>query len=222
MTAVAAAVLFDMDGCLLDSRRGITTSMRHALVSAGHADRDPTDLEQIIGPPMTYTMHQLTGAAIGSPENDALVAGYRAHYSETLVAGTSVFAGIPDALTALAAAGHPLAVATSKPLTFAETLLSSLGLRDLFAHVAAPDFSVRTPDKAQLVRESLSALSATTSIMVGDRKFDIAGGAANGTSTIGVLWGFGSRSELTEAGADALVTTADELPSTVAALLASR
>jgi phosphoglycolate phosphatase len=219
---VTSAVLFDLDGCLVDSRRGITGSMRHALVSAGHADRDPAELEQYIGPPMTYTMHQLTGAEIGSEENDALVAGYRAHYAETLVAGTSVFAGIPEALGALRAAGHPLAVATSKPLGFAETLLAALGLRDHFAHVAAPDPSVRTPDKAQLVAESLSALGATTGAMVGDRKFDILGGAANGLATIGVLWGFGARSELEAAGADALVASASELPGAVAALGVSR
>ena len=216
------AVLFDMDGCLLDSRRGITGSMRHALVSAGHADRDPAELEQYIGPPMTYTMHQLTGAEIGSAANDALVAGYRAHYAETLVAGTSVFDGIPEALAALRAAGHPLAVATSKPLTFAETLLGELGLRACFDHVAAPDFSVRTPDKAELVREALAALGATSGVMVGDRRFDILGGAANGAATIGVLWGFGSREELEEAGADALVAAASELPDAVTALLPGR
>jgi phosphoglycolate phosphatase len=215
-----SAVLFDMDGCLVDSRRGITGSMRHALVSAGHPDREASELEQYIGPPMTYTMHQLTGAEIGSEENDALVAGYRAHYRETLVAGTSVFDGIPEALAALREAGYGLAVATSKPLTFAETLLGELGLRRFFDHVSAPDFSVRTPDKAELVREGLDALGADAGVMVGDRKFDIAGGHAQGLRAIGVLWGFGSREELEAAGADTLVADPGELPGAVAALLA--
>jgi phosphoglycolate phosphatase len=216
---VSDVVLFDMDGCLLDSRRGITTSMRHALVSAGHADRDPADLEHYIGPPMTYTMQELTGAAIGSADNDALVAAYRSHYAETLVAGTEVFDGIPGALRALRDAGHPLAVATSKPLTFAETLLTALGVRDLFGHVAGPDLSVRTPDKALLVREGLDALGAARGVMVGDRRFDIAGGHANALPAIGVLWGFGAREELEEAGADALAEAPGDLPGLVRALL---
>jgi phosphoglycolate phosphatase len=218
----AVAVAFDMDGCLVDSRRGITASLRHALAAAGHPDRPAAELERFIGPPLTYTMFELTGAAIGSAENDALVAGYRAHHADTLVAGTEVFAGIPEALAALRDAGYALAVATSKPLAFAEKLLAAMGLRDAFGHLAAPDFSVRTPDKTALVAEGLAAVGATTGVMVGDRKFDIAGGHGNGLPAIGVLWGFGTRAELEEAGADALVAGAAELPGTVAALLAER
>jgi phosphoglycolate phosphatase len=217
-----AAVAFDMDGCLVDSRRGITASLRHALAAAGHPDREPADLERFIGPPLTYTMFELTGAAIGSAENDALVAAYRAHHADTLVAGSAVFPGIPEALVDLRAAGHPLAVATSKPLAFAEKLLTAMGLRDAFGHLAAPDFSIRTPDKSALVREGLDALGATSGVMVGDRRFDIAGGHGNGLPAIGVLWGFGSREELEEAGADALISSATELPGTVAALLSQR
>jgi phosphoglycolate phosphatase len=213
------AVLFDLDGCVVDSRRGITTSMRHALISAGHADRDPAELERYIGPPMSYSMQELTGAAIGSADNDALIAAYRAHYAETLVDGTEVLGGIPEALQALRDAGHVLAIATSKPLTFAETLLTALGVRDFFGHVAGPDFSVLTPDKAQLVREGLHALGARRGVMVGDRRFDIAGGHANAIPAIGVLWGFGSRGELEEAGADALAEVPDQLPGLVRTLL---
>lgn len=222
MSADAVAVVFDMDGCLVDARRAITASLRHALAAAGHPDREPAELERFIGPPLTYTMFELTGAEIGSAENDALVAGYRAHHGDTLVEGSEVFPGIPEALTALSAAGHPLAVATSKPLAFAEKLLTALDLRDRFGHVAAPGFSVRTPDKTALVREALDALGTSTGIMVGDRSFDIAGGHGNALPAIGVLWGFGSRAELEEAGADALIASAPELPGAVATLLSPR
>ncbi|WP_027005380.1 HAD hydrolase-like protein [Conexibacter woesei] len=216
---MSAAVLFDLDGCLVDSRRGITTSLRHALAAAGLPDRDPADLERFIGPPMSHTMQELTGAVAGTAENDALVAGYRAHYAQTLVAGTEVFAGIPEALADLRAAGHPLAVATSKPLPFARQLLDELGLGPAFGHVAAAPLSSHEPSKAELVAEALAALGTERGVMVGDRRFDVEGGLANGAATIGVLWGFGSREELEAAGASALAAAPAELPGLVAALL---
>jgi phosphoglycolate phosphatase len=170
---------------------------------------------------VTFTMQEITGVPVGTEENDALVAAYRAHYAGTMVAGTDVFDGIPEALAALRADGVALGVATSKPATFAATLLAELGLAELFGHVAAPDLSVRTPDKALLVREGLDALGADRGVMVGDRRFDVAGGQANDLATIGVLWGFGARDELEDAGADALAATPDELPGLVGALLTS-
>lgn len=215
----AAAVLFDLDGCLVDSRRGITTSLRHALKAAGLPDREPAELEQYIGPPLAYTFEQLAGAPSGSAENDALVALYRAHYKDTLVAGTEVFAGIPEALAALRGAGHPLAIATSKPRVFAERLVGELGLGDAFAALAGPGLEGRSPDKAELVATALAELGTTRGVMVGDRRFDVEGGRANGLATIGVLWGFGPRAELEEAGASALAAAPAELPGLVAKLL---
>jgi phosphoglycolate phosphatase len=213
------AVLFDLDGCLVDSRRGFTTSVRHALTAAGLPDREPAELERYIGPPLAYSLEQLAGFPSGSPENDALVAAYRAHYRETLVEGTEVFAGIPEALGALRAAGHVLAVATSKPLPFAQQLIAELGLGEAFSFVSGPDLAERSPDKSVLVATALAALGATRGVMVGDRRFDVEGGAANGLATIGVLWGFGDRAELETAGASALAAAPAELPGLVAALL---
>jgi phosphoglycolate phosphatase len=216
--AAPVAVVFDLDGVLVDSRRAITASIRHALTSNGHPDQPSASLERFIGPPLSLTMAELTGAPIASAANDALVGAYREHYGATLHAGTDLMPGIADALDRLGR-DHVLAVATAKPRVFSEPLLQALGLGGAFAHVAAPDASVRVPDKADAVREAMQAIGAERGVMVGDRAVDVVGGHANGMPVVGALWGFGSRDELEQAGADALAHDATELPGLVAALL---
>lgn len=216
---MTTAVLLDLDGCLVDSRRGITASLRHVLAGAGLPDRSPEELERFIGPPLAYNFEELAGVPIGSPENAALVAAYRAHYDDQVVAGSELFAGIPEALSALRAAGHVLGVATSKPTLYARRLVDAFGLGEAFDHIEGTGMAGTSPGKATLVAAALAALGAERGVMVGDRRFDVEGGQANGLPTIGVLWGFGGRAELEAAGASALAAAPGELPGLVAQLL---
>jgi len=216
---VATAVLLDLDGCLVDSRRGIAASMRHVLAGAGLPDRSPAELERFIGPPLAHNFEELAGVPVGSAENDALVAAYRAHYDGQVIAGSELFAGIPEALAALRAAGHRLAVATSKPTRYARQLVEAFGLAGAIDHVEGTGMTGASASKAELCAAALTALGAQRGVMVGDRRFDVEGARANGLPSIGVLWGFGSRAELEAAGATALATTPAELPRLVAELL---
>jgi phosphoglycolate phosphatase len=216
---VATAVLFDLDGCLFDSRRGITESFRHVLAAAGLPDREPAELERFIGPPLAYNFQEVAGVPVGSAENDALVAAYRADYDDRVVPGSELYAGIPEALAALRAAGHVLAVATSRPARYAQRLVDAFGLDGAFAHVAGTGMAGKSPSKTALVASALTALGMTEGVMIGDRRFDVEGGAANGLATIGALWGFGGRDELQAAGATVLAVAPAELPGLVATLL---
>lgn len=214
-----AAVLFDLDGCLVDSRRGIVASFRHVLAAAGLPDREPAELERFIGPPLAYNFAEIAGVPVGSARNDELVAAYRAHYEDWVVPGSEVYAGIPEALAALRAAGHVLGVATSRPARYAQRLVDAFGLADAFAHIAGTGMTGRSPSKTTLVASALEALGTTRGVMIGDRRFDVEGGTANGLPTIGALWGFGGREELEAAGATALAAAPAELPGRVAELL---
>jgi phosphoglycolate phosphatase len=215
---VGGAVLFDLDGCLVDSRRGIVASFRHVLAQAGLPDREPEELERFIGPPLAYNIQELSGLAAGSAENDALVAEYRRHYDDQVVPGSELYAGIPEALDALRAAGHVLGIATSRPARYAHMLVDAFGLTGAFAHVEGTAMTGRSASKTTLIATALQALGTTRGAMVGDRRFDVEGGAANGLPTVGALWGFGSRDELTAAGATVLAAAPAELPGLVAGL----
>jgi phosphoglycolate phosphatase len=213
-----AAVLFDLDGVLVDSRVAISSCIAHALEAQGLPRPRRESLERFIGPQLTLAFAELTGHPEDSVLVRACLASYRARYREASLRETSVFPGVHLALEALTEE-YRLAVATSKPFVFAEPLLAALALRESFEHVAAPDLDAHRETKEETIRGALSALSASRAVMVGDRSFDIAGAHACGIPAIGVSWGIGSAEELGVAGAEVVVDHPHELPEVIAGLL---
>jgi len=210
------AVLFDLDGVLVDSRAAISGAMNHALAANGFPQRPEAELYRFIGPPLALGFAELTGQPADSAVVVACITGYRERYAVTSVTDTKVFPGIAEALDELAQ-HHRLAVATSKALALAEPLLAGLDLRERFAAVAGPDLSAHAEDKATTIGAALAALDVERGVMIGDRSFDVVGARANGLAAVGVTWGIGSAEEL--ADADAIVDAPADLPAIVDTLL---
>ncbi|MEN3285398.1 MAG: phosphoglycolate phosphatase [Solirubrobacteraceae bacterium] len=216
-----SAVIFDLDGVLVDSRAAISGAMNHALGANGFPRRSAAELYRFIGPPLALGFAELTGQPADSAAVVACVLAYRERYAVTSLTETVVFPGIAEALDELAR-HHRLAVATSKVRALAEPLLAALGLRERFDVVAGPDLGALAEDKATTIGAALAALAALGAergVMVGDRSFDVVGARANGLAAIGVTWGIGSVEELTTAGADAIVDEPAGLPKTVGRLI---
>jgi phosphoglycolate phosphatase len=214
------AVIFDLDGVLVDSRAAITSAINHALAAQGLPRRPEAELHRFIGPPLAVAFAELTGQPVDSAAVAACVTAYRERYAHTSLCETEVVPGMPKALADLERHGHRLAVATSKALALAEPLLVALGLRDRFDTVAGPDLMARTEDKAATIGTALAALGAPDrAVMVGDRSFDIVGARAHGLTSVGVTWGIGSAEELTAARADAIIDAPAQLPPIVDDLL---
>lgn len=210
--SAADAVLFDLDGVLVDSRTAFVRSINAALSEHGLEERPADELLQYLGPPLHRTMELF---AADEAQADALVVSYRARYRSTMADESAVFDGIPEALEELAAT-RPLVVATSKAQALAEPLLEQLGLRERFGAIYGPRLQARDEAKSLTIARALEGLPhARTPVMVGDRKFDVLGARAHAMPCVGVLWGIGSEQELREAGAVALV----EEPSELVALL---
>lgn len=215
MTArfASGAVLFDLDGTLVDSAPGITAAVNATLTGLGEAEVPPADLARFIGPPLHDTFGRLLAQrAPSAAELDAIVADYRARYAVGMVEGSTPYPGIRELLDALVAAGRPLAVATAKAESLARALLEGLGLADRFDAICGPVPPSRDT-KADTVRKALGLLGdrAGEAVMVGDRRHDVEGAQANGLPAIGLLFGFGSRVELSAAGADAFAADVGEL-----------
>lgn len=204
------ALLFDLDGTIVDSRVPYSRCMNYALGAIGQPERAPEDLYQFLGPPI----HETLVEHLGVPEAlvERCIELYRERYAAVGLDETEVFEGMPELLRSL----HgqlPLAVATSKVVTLVTPLLEQLGLLELFDKVAAPAPETINESKAATIASVLTALGRPTSpVMVGDRFYDVDGAREHGIPTIGVLWGVGSEQELREAGAAALVATPAEIP----------
>jgi phosphoglycolate phosphatase len=202
------AVLFDLDGVLVDSRVAFVASINAALEEHGLPAREAVELLDHLGPPLHRTLALF---AADEEQVDALVVSYRARYRSTMAAESAVFDGIPEVLDQLAET-MPLVVATSKSRALAEPLLEQLGLRDRFQAVYGPSLQARDESKSLTIARALEGLPyARRAVMVGDRKFDVLGARAHELPCVGVLWGIGSERELREAGAVAVVAEPSEL-----------
>jgi phosphoglycolate phosphatase len=195
--------LFDLDGTLIDSELGITSSIKHALE---HLDVPaPLDLRSWIGPPLRVSFAPLLGH--DAERVEAAVDHYHDRFSAIGWQEHSVYPGVGELIVSLHEAGHTLAVVTSKPLEHAAPIVESLPFGNYFARIYGPDPSSPLSEKASMIANALMdfEMPAHQAVMVGDRHFDIEGAVANGVAGIGVLWGFGSREELEQAGAYAVV-----------------
>jgi phosphoglycolate phosphatase len=208
---VSRAILLDLDGTLVDSRPGILASCEAALRALGHVPDPAFDITPLIGPPLPQVIRRLLDC-FGDDRVDAGMAAYRAHYGEVGLHQVTLYPGIVDALRSLSANALCF-VATSKRSVFASRIITALGLSARFRCVYGTEPDGSLDDKAKLVAAVLraEALDPRDTVMVGDRSHDIIGAHANGMHAIGVLWGYGSREELEAAGADALVSTPEDL-----------
>lgn len=210
----AAQVLFDLDGTLIDPAGAITGGISHALATHGIEHPGPEVLHALVGPGLAHGLATIPG--VGPELVPALIHTYRSHYVGQGMAEARIYPGITELLTALSEAGVPVAVATSKPTSLARLLLEQQGLAHLFDGVyGSPEAESETvtEGKAAIVAAALAGegMDPGTTVMVGDRRFDLEGAAANGLRSIGVRWGFAAAGELEAAGADAIVTDAGEL-----------
>jgi phosphoglycolate phosphatase len=213
MTLNGHALLFDLDGCLVDSLPSIARCWAETLGAVGRPAPSASDLRPYVGPPADQVARAL------APEmSESEIAQLLAAYRRCTAAAEDVdpFPGVPELLAALAGRGVPLAVATSKSIEVVEPLLDRLGLARWFAVVEGTGRDEMGTDKATVVARALSRLAPTRAFAhVGDREHDVIGAHAHGLTAIGALWGYGSAQELTQAGADVLVSTPAELETTL-------
>lgn len=192
-------VLFDLDGTLTDSAPGITNSLSRALAYFG-IQEEPQNLLRFIGPPLNESLPEHYGF---TPEQTVkAVEVFREYFVEKGWLENAPYPGVPELLGDLKAAGLRLMVATSKPEVQAVRVLKHFGLAEYFDLICgAPAGNEDGARKADVVRRALQFSEPSSTIMVGDRKYDILGAQENGIPCIGVLYGYGSREELEGAGA---------------------
>ena len=204
-------LLFDLDGTLTDSMVGITSSVQYALEKFGIHVRYLKELIPFIGPPLAESFQKFYG--FSKEDAEKAIQYYREYYAPKGIFENEVYEGIPEMLAHLTEAGFTLLVATSKPTVFARKVLKHFGMEDYFSFVGGSELDGSRTKKAEVISYILKTcgIEAKEAIMIGDRRHDIEGGKACGLESVGVLYGYGTEQELTEAGADHIIRTVAEL-----------
>jgi phosphoglycolate phosphatase len=205
-------VLIDLDGTLTDSKRGIIACIQHALRSLGHEVPDESALTKYVGPPLHASFHELLRTDKTS-EADRALAAYRERFVDVGMFENDVYPHIPEALQLLRSRGARLFVATSKPRVYAERILDHFQLSHYFDAIHGSELDGRLTDKVHLIAHAISTsnLAHSKTTMIGDRHHDAVGALSNGVKAVGVLWGYGSRDELSNAGVEMFLEAPSEL-----------
>lgn len=206
------SVLFDLDGTLTDPAEGITNSVAYSLRKFGINISDRIELYKFIGPPLVESFRDF----YDFDEEQSLLAVeyYREYFSEIGIFENSVYDGIEDMLKELKANDVCIILATSKPEIFAERILKHFHLEGYFDVIAGSTLSTERNTKSAVIEYALKRACVTNkanAIMVGDRKHDIIGAKENGLHSVGVLFGYGNITELTNAGTDYIIETVNDL-----------
>ena len=204
-------VLFDLDGTLTDPAEGITNALMHAQRRLGMAVSPREELFVFIGPPLIEMFMSEWG--LTRAESEQALVYYREHFNSKGLYENVPYPGIDAFLAQLRAAGLRLFVATSKPEPLSLRILEHFDLIRYFDAVAGSTMDEQRTKKGEVIAYALQTydLDPAETVMVGDRKHDVIGARENGLPCIGVLYGYGSRAELSEAGAAALAGDLGEL-----------
>lgn len=211
-------ILFDLDGTLTDSAPGITSCVEYALSKFGIKVEDMAELKKFIGPPLAYSFKTYFG--FSDEEAKLATEYYRERFSVTGLFENGLYDGVEEMLRELTESGRKLLVATGKPEIYTERILEHFGIAQYFTGVFGNTLDDKRPGKREIISAALDSCPeirterdsrGANAVMVGDRCYDIEGAKATFLPSIGVLYGFGSREELTAAGADYIAETVDKL-----------
>lgn len=213
---VPRAAFMDLDGTILDSAPGIVAGMHAAYAAAGIPAPDDVTLRSWIGPPVLRTLERELGSR-GDDVVQVADEGFRTYFDSIGATQSEAFDGMREALMAIVASGTMVVVVTHKPLSLAERALADHDLTTFVSAVHAPPSPARFVPKEVLFEQALNGIDrGTTEVVgVGDRDGDMYAASSHGMRSIGVAWGYGTVSELIDAGAVAIAERAADLPGLV-------
>jgi phosphoglycolate phosphatase len=219
MLSNTSNILFDLDGTLTDPRVGITRCIQYALGQFNEVIPPWEQLTWCIGPPLKASFAQLLNTSDQTILDRALV-HYRKRFSEKGIFENALYPGVVSALDDLRAAGFKLFLATSKPKVFARQILDYFKITPFFRTVYGSELDGRLSDKGALIAHIIDQeeLDTSTTLMVGDRVYDIEGGKENKVMTAAVAYGYGTQEEIAAANPDVVFETIADLTKTMLSL----
>ncbi|ABI57593.1 phosphoglycolate phosphatase [Alkalilimnicola ehrlichii MLHE-1] len=218
------AVLYDLDGTLVDSAPDLAVAVNRVLADLGQQPREENEIRRWVGNgARRLIMRALTGEHEGDPgdeHTDPALEQFFEYYGERVAERSRLYPGVAEGIAGVAELGIAQAVVTNKPRRFAEPLLETLGIRRYMATVVGGECApVKKPDPAPL-RLALERLGVepAQALMVGDSAVDVGAARNTGMKVICVPYGYNAGNAIEDAFPDAMVKSLAEIP----AMLRSR
>lgn len=201
------AVVFDLDGTLLDSLDDLAAATNRTLAAAGYPTHAPEAYKSFIGDGVTQLVRRATPAEVDDAAIPALVERLRTDYAQNWRNKTKPYAGIEQTLAELAARGLKLGVLSNKPHDFTLLMVRYFFPTIGWAAIAGgrPGVALKPdPEAARAICEELGVV-AEEAALVGDSGMDMAAASRASMLAVGALWGFRTEEELRAHGAALLV-----------------
>lgn len=216
------AVIFDLDGTLVDSNRDLVPTLNRVTALDGVPPISREDVGHVVGQgarAMIAKAFAFHDVPLGADRHTQLLALYLEDYERHLADETVFFDGALEAMDALSADGWKLLVCTNKYERFARKLLDALGGLDRFDAITGGDtFAVKKPDPQHLIQTAaLAGVDAARCIMIGDSINDIAAAQAMDMPVVAVDFGY-SDVPVETLNPDRVISAFSELPMAVDAL----
>lgn len=213
------AILFDMDGTLIDSSEGITKSVQYALRHYGIEVSDLESLKNFIGPPLSDSFMRFYD--FSQEQAREAVDVYRERYNVTGIFECSLYPGVRECIEELKRKGYLIGMASSKPEISCRRILEHFDILPLFDDVVGATMDGKIDTKEEVLNEVLRRwkdISREEMCLIGDTMFDVEGANLVGVPCIAVSFGFGDVNHMVAAGAKAVCDDMRSLPAIVDAL----
>ncbi|MGB1248464.1 MAG: HAD hydrolase-like protein [Chitinophagales bacterium] len=207
-------ILFDFDGTLFDSHKGIIAGVEYALNHFKINEKDDAVLKSFIGPSLKYSFQKHYN--FSDEDCKTAILKLRDYYGDKGWKESDVYEGILDLLQALKNKDKKLAIATAKPTYYAEQILKSNDMSHFFDSVRGSSMTEDLYPKERTIREALQDMNVfdkKDAVMIGDTIYDIKGAHENQVESIAVNYGFGLAKDLKDARPTRFVETVAELSS---------
>lgn len=207
------AVLFDLDGTLINSEEGITKSVSYALAYYGIKEDNLENLKCFIGPPLEVMFQEKY--QFDEEKSKEATEKFRERYKVKGILECALYDGVKDALKRLKEDGYRIALASSKPEELCRRILKMFEITDYFDEIVGSTYDGRINSKDEVLEElkrRMTDIPKDEMCLVGDTKYDVCGAKKFGIECVAVSYGFGEREELTQMGA---VCVCDDLEEVV-------
>ena len=214
------AVIFDLDGTLVDSAGEIHAALAAAFAERGLRTLPKVEVERLIGRGVRSLVERALAMRGAQAANvDGTVQAFEAHYAHTVGTQATLFPGALEGLRVLRAARVKMAVVTNKPRTFTEALLAKVGILEFFAAIVAGDDGVAAKPAGDMLAAACARMGTNVegTLMLGDSETDVRAARAAGCPVWCVPYGYNEGRDPSTLACDRIVATIGEAAQRVVA-----